>query len=75
MAVGFIVQIDWSQTDKTYVFVEGATTREQAKELVKKSCNCPRIYVAHEIDKIIKVPIISQGKIAIPVPPWRRSQS
>lgn len=56
MAVGFIVQIDWSQTDKTYVFVEGAKTREQAKELVKKSCNCPRIYVDREIERIIKVP-------------------
>jgi len=52
---GFIVEIDFSQTDKSYVFVEGAKTREKAVEAVKERTSCPRVYAWHRIDAVFKI--------------------
>lgn len=55
MAVGFVVEIYWSGSDITHVFVEGAESREQAIKLVKKNSNCPRVYSGVEIDRVMRV--------------------
>ena len=55
MSEGYIVIIDWSQTDQTRVFVEDAKSLEEAIETVKRSgCNCPRLYGGGEVDRVIK---------------------
>lgn len=52
---GYVVEIDFSQTDKTYVFVKGAKTREEAAEAVKKTTNCPRVYGWYAINSVLEV--------------------
>ncbi len=54
--LGFIVRIDWSQTDADYVFVQGSVTKEEAVAAVKKTCNCPRIYANGHIDMVMEIP-------------------
>ena len=53
---GFIVCIDWSQTDKDYVFVKGSVTPDEAVAAVRKDCNCPRIYINGHIDSMMEIP-------------------
>ena len=52
---GFVVEIYYSQTDSTYVFVEGSKTPEEAVEIVKKRTSCIRVYKCGRIDRVIKV--------------------
>ena len=54
--IGFIVKIDWSQTDQDYVFVKGSVTREEAVAAVRKNCNCPRIACNGHIDSMMEIP-------------------
>ena len=55
MLAGYVVMIDWSQTDQTYVFVKNAQTKEEAIKYVQSSCNCSRIYVREPIKYIIEI--------------------
>jgi hypothetical protein len=50
---GYLVRIDWSQTDQDTVCVIGAKTQEEAIEAVKKTNNCPRIYRDGSVNRII----------------------
>jgi len=52
---GFVVEIHYSQTDTTYVFVEGSKTPEEAEEAVRKITSCPRVYKCGQVDMIITV--------------------
>jgi len=54
--VGYVVEIDWSQTDKDYVFVEGAKSRKEAVDyIIDRGCNCPRINAVRTIDRAYKI--------------------
>jgi len=53
MIIGYMVEIDWSQTDRDYVIVLGAKSRQEAADYVReRGCNCPRIYGMHPIKKV-----------------------
>lgn len=55
MIVGYMVRINWSQTDQDTVFVEGAKSQQEAIDRVRKGCNCPRIYGDGAVDYIYKM--------------------
>lgn len=50
---GYLVKIDFSQTDQTYVFVQGADSKEEAVQAVKDQTNCPRVYYDGPVDRIL----------------------
>ncbi len=62
---GFVVEIAWSQTDKSYVFVQGAKTSEEAIKAVRDSgCNCPRLYRSGRVDRVLNLKRLRRQKKA-----------
>ena len=51
----YLVKIDFSQTDATYVMVEGADSKEEAVQAVKDTTNCPRVYYDGPVDRVLKL--------------------
>ena len=56
MIVGYLVEIDWSQTDKDHVAVLGAKSKKEAADYVRdRGCNCPRITGTYPINHVYKI--------------------
>lgn len=59
---GYLVRIDWSQSEHDTVFVPGAISVEEAIQAVRDSgCNCPRLYGDGKVDRVIRIKTVKDN--------------